>query len=220
VLWSPHGHDEAVEALLGLTDVMLVDSDDLREPLAALARATELLESLYVVDLAWLRTTPWRERLAASFDPPARRRALARIAEVAVRYEPSSAASATLLVGWLASRLHWQPGLLEVINGTLLRAAARRGDDAVTVELDAFDQPVPGLAGVTVSCYSGFSLSLDRAPGGLCAREVSPDGDQRVWQVLGASRGEGGILGEGVRQALLRDPTYGPALAAARGFCR
>jgi hypothetical protein len=33
--------------------------------------------------------------------------------------------------------------------------------------------------------------------------------------VLGASRGEGGILGEGVRQGLLRDPTYRPALAAA-----
>ena len=30
--------------------------------------------------------------------------------------------------------------------------------------------------------------------------------------MLGASRGEGGILGEGVRQAQLRDPTYGPAL--------
>ena len=35
--------------------------------------------------------------------------------------------------------------------------------------------------------------------------------------MLGASRGEGGILGEGVRQALLRDPTYVPALSAARG---
>jgi hypothetical protein len=33
--------------------------------------------------------------------------------------------------------------------------------------------------------------------------------------VLGASRGEAGILGEGIRQALLRDPTYGPALTAA-----
>jgi hypothetical protein len=33
--------------------------------------------------------------------------------------------------------------------------------------------------------------------------------------VLGASRGESGILGEGIRQALLRDPTYGPALEAA-----
>ncbi len=34
--------------------------------------------------------------------------------------------------------------------------------------------------------------------------------------MLGASRGEAGILGEGVRQALLRDPTYKPALEAGR----
>ena len=42
--------------------------------------------------------------------------------------------------------------------------------------------------------------------------ERDVDGSEREWKVLGASRGEGGILGEGVRQALLRDPTYGPAL--------
>ena len=33
---------------------------------------------------------------------------------------------------------------------------------------------------------------------------------------MGASRGEAGILGEGIRQALLRDKSYGPALKAAR----
>ena len=33
--------------------------------------------------------------------------------------------------------------------------------------------------------------------------------------MLGASRGEAGILGEGIRQALLRDPTYEPALRCA-----
>ena len=42
------------------------------------------------------------------------------------------------------------------------------------------------------------------------------EGKEQVWTVLGASRGEAGILGEGVRQALLRDPTYKPALSAAR----
>ena len=36
--------------------------------------------------------------------------------------------------------------------------------------------------------------------------------------MLGASRGEAGILGEGIRQALLRDPTYMPALMAARAM--
>jgi glucose-6-phosphate dehydrogenase assembly protein OpcA len=216
VLWSPHGHEQAVQELLGLTDVVLVDSDDLLEPAPALARAAELRDSAYVVDLAWLRTTPWRERLAASFDPPARRAALQRIKGIEVRHQESSTASALLLSGWLASRLHWEPARLQSLNGSGLRGAARRAGEEVAVSLVPTEQEVPGLRGVTVSCVSGFSLSLDRARGGLCARETSPDGHERVWQVLGASRGEGGILGEGVRQALLRDPTYGPALTAAR----
>ena len=38
------------------------------------------------------------------------------------------------------------------------------------------------------------------------------------WTVMGASRGEAGILGEGIRQALLRDPTYRPALDAANAM--
>ena len=99
-----------------------------------------------------------------------------------------------------------------------LHGTAGRNGDSVEIELDPVEQEAPGLAGVTVSCCSGFSLSLDRARGGLCAKQRSADGEEKVWQVLGASRGEGGILGEGVRQALLRDPTYGPALSAAREF--
>jgi hypothetical protein len=59
-------------------------------------------------------------------------------------------------------------------------------------------------------------MALDRAPGGLRAMRRERDGTERAWTVMGASRGEGGILGEGVRQALLRDPTYRPALAQAR----
>jgi glucose-6-phosphate dehydrogenase assembly protein OpcA len=219
VLWSPHGHEEAVSALLEMIDVMLVDSDDVLDPSAGLVRAVELLQSVYVVDLAWLRTTPWRERLAASFDPPERRAELADLAGISVRHRPTSTASALLLAGWLASRLRWDAEPLEPVERAGRRGAARRDGDEVVVELEPADQDVPGLAGVTVSCGSGFTLSLDRAGGGLCARKRSPGGEERVWQVLGASRGEGGILGEGVRQALLRDPTYGPALDSARGFC-
>jgi hypothetical protein len=153
-----------------------------------------------VVDLAWLRTTPWRERLAASFDPLVRKPRLEQISQVAIRHREGSAASAALLAGWLASRLGWY-------------------DSDVAVDLQTVEQEVQGLAGVTVATSDGFSLSLDRGRGGLQAREAVPGSDERSWQVLGASRGEAGILGEGVRQALLRDPTYGPALAAARRFC-
>jgi hypothetical protein len=73
---------------------------------------------------------------------------------------------------------------------------------------------------VTVEIASGEAVSLDRAPGGLKAVRRARDGSEQSWTVLGASRGEGGILGEGVRQALLRDPTYRPALACAQVLAR
>jgi glucose-6-phosphate dehydrogenase assembly protein OpcA len=218
VLWSPHGHDEAVRALLHMTDVMLIDSDDVMSASAAVVEAAELLRSVYVVDLAWLRTTPWRERLASSFDPLERRAALSSIEEFTVRHRDGSGASALMLAGWLTSRLGWKPAAMQSLGG-VLHASARHESREVSIVLMPIDQEAPGLGGVTVRCAEDYSLSLDRASGGLCARQRGPDGQEKVWQVLGASRGEGGILGEGVRQALLRDPTYGPALEAARGFC-
>jgi glucose-6-phosphate dehydrogenase assembly protein OpcA len=220
VLWSPHGHEEAVKALLPMIDVMLVDSDSLLEPADALQRASELLESAYVVDLAWLRTTPWRERLAASFDPPRRRAALQRIAALAVRHQASSAASALLLAGWLSSRLRWDIRPLGSVNGSGMRGRAYTGSTRyVDIRLEPVEQDVPGLSGVTVAWQDGHTLSLDRAQGGLFAEEHAPGRAGDKWLVLGASRGEGGILGEGVRQAHLRDPTYAPALRAARTLC-
>jgi glucose-6-phosphate dehydrogenase assembly protein OpcA len=220
VLWVPHGHEAAINSLLRRIDVILVDSDD-GQLAAGLDRAANLLRSVYVVDLAWLRTTPWRERLAASFDPPWRLPALARLHEVCVRHRPSSRASAALLSGWLASRLDWTIAPLQSRNGEgrLGTAMPRSGEPEIELKLAPVDQEAPGLAGVTVGWQPGCLLSLDRAPGGLLAHERSVSGNDRRWRVLGASRGEGGILGEGVRQALLRDPTYGPALEAARRLC-
>ncbi|HUJ34542.1 MAG TPA: glucose-6-phosphate dehydrogenase assembly protein OpcA [Solirubrobacteraceae bacterium] len=218
VLWCPHGHDDAVRALRGLTDVMLLDSDGLPDADEGLARAQEELKAAYVVDLAWLRTTPWRERLAASFDPPARRPSLAAIEGFTIRYQSSSTASALLLAGWLASRLRWDTRPLAATNGAGLHGRAyTTGSRYIDIRLETAEQEVPGLAGVTVKC-EGFELSLDRAEGGLRAHEAIAGHGEHSWLVLGASRGEGGILGEGVRQALLRDPTYGPALDVARGF--
>ena len=69
-VWSPHGHAEAVDALLHLAQVVLIDSVNEPDAAAALKRARELSEDAYVVDLAWLRARPWRERVAATFDPP------------------------------------------------------------------------------------------------------------------------------------------------------
>jgi glucose-6-phosphate dehydrogenase assembly protein OpcA len=219
VLWSPHGHDEAVEALLSIVDVMLIDSDDGSEPAEAFDRSAALLDAAYVVDLAWLRTTPWRERMAASFDLPQRRVALHEISGLEVRHRATSTASALLLVGWLSSRLDWEQAPMKPAERSGLSGTARRQDGEVPIDLRSAEQDARGLGGVSVSCADGYELSLDRGRGGLDAVERGCDGSRRSWKVLGASRGEAGILGEGVRQALLRDPTYAPALDAARRFC-
>ena len=219
LVWAPHGHTAAVDALRRLMQVVLVDSQDEQELPEALARAGELLENAYVVDLAWLRSTPWRERVAAAFDPPALRRGLAEISAVTVRHREDSAAAAVLFCGWLCSRLGWRPGSLAAGGGRRRtgHARARRGE--VALRLAEVEQPgAPGLAGVTIEMASGGSLALDRGPGGLQSVRRARDGSEQVWTVLGASRGEAGILGEGVRQALLRDPTYRPALSAARAM--
>jgi glucose-6-phosphate dehydrogenase assembly protein OpcA len=219
VLWSPHGHDDAVDSLLRrIVDVILLDSVVDPDPEEALTRVEELSERAYVVDLAWLRSTPWRERVAATFDPREMRRMLSAISGVTVRYRPDSEASAYLFVGWLASRLGWRVSPL-IGRGSQLHGHAHARKQDVHIRLDQHpEQAVPGLAGVTVETAHGLSVSLDRAAGGLTEHRRERDGTEQVWKVLGASRGEGGILGQGVRQALLRDPTYKPALDAARAM--
>jgi glucose-6-phosphate dehydrogenase assembly protein OpcA len=223
VLWSPHSFDEAVESLLGLVDVILIDTDDpvyFDGPGAALTRAAELSDSsVYVVDLAWLRTVPWRERLAGSFENPSRREALQSLKRIYVRYNPASVVSAVLLIGWLASRIGWQPAALEPAPGGALRGTAKRpGGGSISLEFNPVPQATRGIAGVTVTGDAGFSLSLDRGPGGLLAREQRAGARPQQWRMFGTSRGEAGILGDGVRQALLRDATYRPALEAARSL--
>ena len=215
MVWAPHGHHAEVEALRRLANIVLVDTQDEPDPAEAFERAADLARSAYVVDLAWLRTTPWRERIAATFDPPAMRGALGAINKIVVRHRADSTAAGVLLCGWLASRLGWRPEALAHRRSELTgHARARRGE--VTLELHPADLGAPGLGGVTIEMASGEAVSLDRGPGGLRAVRRARNGEEQTWTVMGASRGEAGILGEGVRQALLRDPTYKPALEAGR----
>jgi glucose-6-phosphate dehydrogenase assembly protein OpcA len=221
LVWSPHGHPEAVDALLRLAQIVLVDSVDEPVPADAISRVVELMPRIYVVDLAWLRSTPWRERIAAAFDPPARRPELQRISELTVRHHPDSEIAGLLLVGWLGSRLGWTCTPLVrrggVTGGMMGTAEAGKQDVRIRLEMDP-TMSVRGLAGLTLGLSSGETLSLDRGAGGLHARREDRKGRVRDWTVVGASRGEAGILGEGIRQALLRDPTYKPALECAQGL--
>jgi glucose-6-phosphate dehydrogenase assembly protein OpcA len=220
VVWSPHGHPEAVDALLHLAQVVLVDSVNEPDSAAAVARARELTADAYVVDLAWLRSTPWRERVASTFDPAQWRDELGRIDSVTVRHQSQSAIAGLLFCGWLGSRLGWEPGGLVEVDGSKRGHAHGRRQD---VQLELVPDPtmsVPGLAGVEIGTASGMRIRLDRGPGGLSAKRSDRKGRESSWTVLGASRGEAGILGEGIRQALLRDPAYRRALDQAEAMLR
>ena len=215
LVWSPHGHAEAVDALLDLAQVVLIDSVNEPDAAAALRRAEQLAEQAYIVDLAWLRSTPWRERVAFTFDPGQWRSELGQISSVAVQHRPDSSVAGLLFLGWLATRLGWEPGSMLSRNGVLHGTAHARRQD-VKLRLDPDEtMSAPGLAGIAIETASGVSISLDRGSGGLRARRRFRDGRESEWTVMGASRGEAGILGEGIRQALLRDRAYGPALSAA-----
>jgi glucose-6-phosphate dehydrogenase assembly protein OpcA len=220
VVWSPHGHPEAVDAVLRLVQVVLIDSVNEPDAVAALRRARELAEGAYIVDLAWLRTTPWRERVAATFDPPRWRDELARIDSVTIRHRADSGVAGVLFCGWLASRLGWGDGSLVSVNGSARgHAKAHRHDVTLMLEADPA-QNVPGLAGIEIGTSSGMTIALDRGPGGLAAGRRDRKGREQRWTILGASRGEGGILGEGIRQALLRDPAYRQALECGEALLR
>jgi glucose-6-phosphate dehydrogenase assembly protein OpcA len=217
VIWSPHGHWQALDSLRRLAQVVLLDSVDDPDVDEALRRACSFSDEMYVVDLAWLRSTPWRERVAAAFDPRSRRPDLGTISAVHIRHHPDSVVAGLLLLGWLATRLGWEPArLMKRGEGLYGKVHARRQDVAVTIE--PTPMKVRGLDGLTLETARGESLSLDRGQGGLSAVRRERKGAEHAWTILGASRGESGILGEGIRQALLRDPTYRPALVAANAL--
>ena len=219
LVWTPHGHPEALDALLPVAEAVLHDSSDALDLRPALERLAELTRTVEVVDLAWLRTKPWRERIAATFDPPSRRGELADLERVVARHDPSSPAPGLLLLGWLAARLGWEPTPLASTDGR--RSGVARTADGRELALDLVPdpaQPAQGLGGVTLETRSGVRVSLDRGPGGLRAVRTSPGAGRASWVVLGASRGEAGVLGSGIREALLRQTLFEPALERARAM--
>lgn len=216
VVWSPHGHPEAIDAMRDIATSILIDSLEEPDTRTALRRAVELSAHADVIDLAWLRSTPWRERVAAAFDPETWRPALNEINKVVVRTHPGSDLAALLWLGWLSSRLEWDVGAINLdVEGDKIGVAHSSHGAIELVITDDESMPVPGLSGVTIETSTGISISLDRGRGGLTARRSTSSQETSEWSVIGASRGEDGILAHGVTNAMLPDQLFRPALAAA-----
>lgn len=210
LVWAPHGHRAAFDAVVGLSQAVLLDTTDADRPAAGLTAVHRLLadHALTVVDLAWLRVSPWRLRLAAHYAEPRRQNDPTAIRALEIRHDPQSAVAGWLLAGWFADRLGWTVGA----NGLVAADGAR-----VDVVLTPVDVGVQGLSGATVVTGDGDRFSLDRCNGGLRARQLTAGRDDR-WMVLGASRGESGVLSAAFRRALVPDDGYVGALSAARAL--
>lgn len=91
----PFGEPE-LEELTDVTDRLVVDSREWDDPVADYPRLAELFDRVAVSDIAWRRSLPWRVELAHEWPE------IGRCEELAVE---GPLADATLLAGWLRSRL-------------------------------------------------------------------------------------------------------------------
>lgn len=107
---TPNPEQDLFKRLAEACNCLILDSSYFSDPESEFLKMQELIESeTYVADLNWHRLSPWQELAAAAFDPPERRQALVEIDRVTIDYEKGNAAQALMYLGWLASRLGWQP---------------------------------------------------------------------------------------------------------------
>jgi glucose-6-phosphate dehydrogenase assembly protein OpcA len=112
-LWwktDPTPESRIFEKLVSLSDRVIFDSANFSNPEADLLKEYDMIKAeTHIADLNWQRLAPWQELTAQAFDPPDRRAAVWDIDGVTIDYEQGNSAQALMFLGWLASRLQWQP---------------------------------------------------------------------------------------------------------------
>lgn len=111
IVWAgqPPTDKRRVERLLGGADRLIIDTGDLASSgdLGDLCELSQIASEVDVADLGWLRQGAFRGLLAGIFDAPIGSAPLRRIARARLDANRHGAATAQLLLGWLASRLDW-----------------------------------------------------------------------------------------------------------------
>jgi glucose-6-phosphate dehydrogenase assembly protein OpcA len=152
-LWwkaTPQPNNALFKRLAAVCNNVIVDSCRFNEPESDLLRLQELVESgVPLADLNWRRLSAWQELTAEAYDSPQRRAALKEIDRVTIDYEKGNPAQALLFLGWLASRLEWQPASYQKETGdydiTRIRFIAQ---DQRQVEAELAGVPVADMGEV------------------------------------------------------------------------
>ncbi|UHD16012.1 glucose-6-phosphate dehydrogenase assembly protein OpcA [Thiocapsa bogorovii] len=108
-----------------------------------------------IFNLAWRRLKPWRRMLSQSLDPSALPGALQRIDAVALHHGPHALPLAWLLLGWLASRLGWQPKQGVAEAGSQLNWRFESPNGPVRITMQRHDDGPPNIDWMRISWQAG-----------------------------------------------------------------
>ncbi len=125
---QPDWDGAELDQLVGVVERLVVDSAEWDDLPGAYERLAQLFDRVAVSDIAWTRTLGWRAQLAALWP------GIRRLERVEVT---GPLADASLLAGWLRSRLRRDVELRHKAARSLLRLSV----DGTTVEPPPVDAP-------------------------------------------------------------------------------
>ncbi|WP_204103399.1 MULTISPECIES: glucose-6-phosphate dehydrogenase assembly protein OpcA [Spirulina sp. CCY15215] len=211
-LWwkaTPRPRFPLFNRLADICDNVIVDSSTFSRPEKDMNHVGNLIKKdVAIADLNWRRISAWQELSAEAFDPPERRADIWEIDRVVVDYEKGNPSQALLYLGWLASRLQWQPIAYEYEGGDYdIRRVKFLGQEHREIEAELAGIPtadwgdIPGdLVSLklnstnhnadccTVLCSETTGCMRMEASGGAqnCrVNQVSSLADQKTEQLLG-----------------------------------
>jgi glucose-6-phosphate dehydrogenase assembly protein OpcA len=165
----PQLADKVFERLGEVSDRVIIDTATFADSKKDLIRLASIIRDnpkwTAFTDLNWSRLTAWRALTAGFYDVPEYRPLLDGLDRVAIEYAPLAGetipARASILAGWLASRLHWSIG------------SAKREDGNTVFEMNADGRTITLAlaptsnaeikAGHLVSLTIGIAADMDAA---------------------------------------------------------
>jgi glucose-6-phosphate dehydrogenase assembly protein OpcA len=164
-VWYAGDIPEPSDPLLSVATAVLIDTRDAAGS-GRMRAVLELARRRTVVDLSWIRLGPWRELLAALFEPAARRPWLESVESVEVT---GKIGPRYLLGGWLAAKLELQAHQIQLVDArhVEIRLTCRRDGHRATFEVGR------GELNRTVSARADI-------PGGVETGPPVPEGVQPI----------------------------------------
>lgn len=166
---TPNPEHELFKQLIEACNCLILDSSYFSDPESEFLKIEELIEAeTSVADLNWHRLSAWQELTAAAFDPPERRAALAEVDRVSIDYEKGNPAQALMFLGWLASRLGWEPITLKDVGGDYdLKQIHLKGENGRDIEAELAAIPTAD-SGEIIGDLIGLRLTSTNSNADCC----------------------------------------------------